>query len=78
MKIEVTSIQSSNVSRMTYHQDSDTKYLIVTFNNGSKYKYLDVSLDTFLTTLRATSIGSAFNSLIKNNHKVVNLNGSIE
>jgi hypothetical protein len=75
MKINVTSIQSSNVNSLTYDQDNTTNTVSVTFNNGSRYKYLDVSLDTFLTVLRASSIGSAFNSLIKNNHKVVKLDG---
>lgn len=77
MKIDVTSIQSSNVNSLTYIKDTDKTTVTVTFNNGTRYQYLDVSLDTFLTTLRASSIGSAFNSLIKNNHKVVKLDGIV-
>jgi hypothetical protein len=78
MKIEVTSLNSSNISKLSFISDDGESFLIATFNNGSVYKYLNVSLESILTVLRATSIGSAFNQLIKNDHEVVKINGAAE
>lgn len=78
MKIEVTSLNSSNISKLSFISDSDGSFLIVTFSNGSIYKYLGVSLESILTVLRSTSIGSAFNNIIKNHYEVVRINGAAE
>lgn len=78
MKIEVTSIDSSNISKLSFISDAKESFLIVTFNNSSVYKYLNVSLEAILTVLRSTSIGSAFNQIIKNHYEVVKINGAAE
>jgi len=78
MKIEVTSLNSSNISKLSFISDDGESFLIVTFNNGSVYKYLNVSLEAILTVLRSTSVGSAFNQIIKNHYEVVKINGAAE
>ena len=78
MKIEATSLNSSNISKISFISDDKDSFIIVTFNNGSVYKYLNVSLEAVLTVLRSTSIGYAFSQIIKNHYEVVKINGAAE
>lgn len=75
MKINVEYIQSSNIKAMSWCNDKDWN-CTVTFNNNSSYSYKLVPIDNFISVLRAKSIGSAFNDLIKKNYEVMVLNGT--
>jgi KTSC domain len=65
-KIISVDIKSSNISRATY--DTESKVLVVTFNNGSIYEYLDVPWELFTKFRMSDSQGSFLNSKVKNKH----------
>jgi len=55
---------SSNVKKILY--DPSTSSLIVTFTNGSRYRYLNVPESIYDEASIAKSIGSYVNQNIKN------------
>ena len=63
----VCEIKSSNIKGADY--DTESKKLIIEFNNGTKYEYLEVPLITFTAMRRAESHGSFFSKQISKNYK---------
>lgn len=59
----MTPVESSNISSVGY--DPITKTMTVLFHAGTKYAYANVAEATFTAILKADSVGSAFNKLIK-------------
>jgi hypothetical protein len=57
---------SSTICASTY--DKKTKDLTVIFNNGGRYKYLNVSLTDYTRVETAESNGTSFNTYIKKNY----------
>lgn len=64
--IEV-SIQSSNLKAAKYNTDS--KKLLITFNNGSIYEYEDVPWEKFTKFRMSESQGKFFNQNIAKTYK---------
>lgn len=60
-------IKSSNIKKTEY--DTETKKLIVEFNNGLKYEYDDVAHKLYTQFRMAESQGKFFVSEIAKNHK---------
>lgn len=60
-------IKSSNIKKTEY--DTETKKLIVEFNNGLKYEYDDVTHKLYTQFRMAESQGRFFVSEIAKNHK---------
>lgn len=58
-----TFVLSSNVRKIEY--DPGTKALVVTFTNGSRYKYLDVPESVFDEASAAKSIGTFIHQNVK-------------
>ena len=56
-------VVSSNIASLGHNESA--KILRVSFKNGRKYEYENVSKDIFETLLDAESVGKAFNALIK-------------
>lgn len=54
----ICEIKSSNLSKTDY--DTDTKKLVVEFNNGSKYEYEDVPHSIYTQFRMSESQGSFF------------------
>lgn len=50
-----TSVDSSNVHAVGYHEDTET--LAVQFNNGGLYTYQGVDTDTYCSLIGAASVG---------------------
>lgn len=63
----ICEIKSSNIKGADY--DTESKNLIIEFNNSSKYEYLDVPLNIFTALRRAESQGSFFSKQISKNFK---------
>ncbi len=63
----ICEIKSSNIKGADY--DTESKNLIIEFNNNSKYEYLDVPLNVFTAMRRAESQGSFFSKQISKNFK---------
>ncbi len=59
----MTPVQSSNIAALDH--DPITLQLIVQFRNGNRYRYENVSVDTFHQMIKSDSVGSAFHKLIK-------------
>lgn len=62
MLIPVTSSQISKIGH-----DPRTNTLVVVFNNGSRYKYANVTTALFEELRTAESVGSFFSKRIKGN-----------
>ena len=58
----INEIQSSNVKKTEY--DTETKKLVVEFNNGQKYEYNDVPHQIYTQFRMAESQGKFFSSKI--------------
>jgi hypothetical protein len=58
-----TEVVSSQIKSLEY--DTETNTLIVTFNQGKKYEYSDVSAEEFRKLIEADSIGKHFNMFFK-------------
>jgi hypothetical protein len=63
----INEIKSSNLKKTEY--DTNTKLLIVTFNNGMKYQYEDVPHQTYTKFRMSESQGKFFNSDISKKYK---------
>lgn len=63
----INEIKSSNIKKTEY--DTETKKLIVEFNNGLKYEYDDVAHKLYTQFRMAESQGKFFVSEITKNHK---------
>lgn len=64
-------IQSSNLKSAKYN--TDTKELLITFNNGSIYQYNEVPWELFTKMRMSKSQGKFFNENISKNYKYVKL-----
>ena len=60
-------IQSSNLKGAKY--DTESKKLLITFNNGSIYEYEDVPWEKFTKFRMSESQGKFFNQNISKTHK---------
>jgi hypothetical protein len=65
-QIEVQ-IQSSNIKNAKYN--TETKKLLITFNNGSIYEYEDVPWEVFTKLRMSESQGKFFNQNISKTYK---------
>jgi len=63
----INEIKSSNISKTTY--DTETKNLIVEFNNGAKYEYENVPHQLFTQFRMSESQGKFFSSKIAKTFK---------
>ena len=63
----INEIQSSNVKKTEY--DTETKKLVVEFNNGLKYEYSDVPHQVYTQFRMAESQGKFFSSKIVKTYK---------
>jgi hypothetical protein len=63
----ICEIKSSNLKLADF--DTETKKLVVEFNNGLKYEYEDVPLQVFTSFRRAESQGSFFSKNIVKKYK---------
>ena len=63
----INEIQSSNVKKTEY--DTETKKLIVEFNNGLKYEYEDVPHQTYTKFRMSESQGKFFTTDISKAYK---------
>lgn len=75
MIISVDDIDSSNIKALSWNSNTDWNCNVI-FNNNSVYSYKLVPIDNFLSVIRAKSIGSTFNDLIKTQFEAKNLNGA--
>lgn len=64
MKQVIETPSSSNIAQIEY--DGEQRELQVTFTKGGVYKYKDVPTEVFNMISQAESVGSAFNTLVKN------------
>lgn len=62
-KLDWIDVDSSNVSRVAYHEDTET--LAVQFHNGGLYTYSDVSEHTYQNLIGADSVGKYLNNVVK-------------
>lgn len=60
-------VKSSNLKSLDY--DKKRAILDIAFQNGSTYRYFDVSPTVYNMLKKAESVGSAFHKLIKNQFK---------
>lgn len=58
-----TEVVSSQIKALEY--DTEANILIVTFNQGKKYEYSDVSEEEFRKLIDSESIGKHFNMFFK-------------
>lgn len=63
----ICEIKSSNIKGADYNTES--KKLIIEFNNGTKYEYEEVPHQAFTSFRRAESQGSFFSKNISKNYK---------
>lgn len=63
----INEIKSSNIKRTEY--DTDTKKLVVEFNNGFKYEYDEVPHQTYTKFRMAESQGKFFVNSISKTYK---------
>ena len=61
--MERQSVVSSNIASLGY--DPDSRVLEVEFKRGDVYQYLDVPETVYQRLLRATSVGRAFQAIVK-------------
>ena len=60
-------VKSSNIVRTEY--DTDTKQMIIEFNNGSKYEYIDVPHQIYTKFRLSESQGKFFSTEISKKFK---------
>ena len=60
---ELIEVESSNIKKIKYLFKS--KSMVVEFNNSIKYEYFDVTYDLFNSIAKSTSVGKAFDSIIR-------------
>lgn len=63
----INEIKSSNLKKSEY--DTETKLMVVTFNNGLKYQYEEVPHQIYTKFRMSESQGKFFNSNILKNYK---------
>ena len=63
----INEIQSSNIRKTEY--DTETKNLVVEFNNGAKYEYLEVPHQLYTRFRMSESQGKFFNTEISKVYK---------
>ena len=63
----INEIKSSNIAKTEY--DTETKKLVVEFNNGARYEYDEVPHQLYTQFRMAPSQGSFFSSKISKTHK---------
>ena len=63
----INEIESSNIKKTEY--DTETKLLVTEFNNGLKYEYENVPLQTYTRFRMAESQGKYFMSEIAKKYK---------
>lgn len=61
--MEKVAVESSTISEVEY--DLEKSELFVTFKNGKKYKYSDVTESWFRRMVEAESVGKFFSMYIK-------------
>ena len=67
----INDIKSSNIKHTEY--DTETKKMLVEFNNGLKYEYSDVPLQIYTQFRMTESQGKFFSSKISRTYKYVKL-----
>ncbi len=67
----INEIQSSNIKHTEY--DTETKKMLVEFNNGLKYEYSDVPLQIYTQFRMTESQGKFFSSKISRTYKYVKM-----
>jgi len=67
-----TDVDSSNVRRVGYHED--TRTLCVEFSNGGLYTYSDVDNEIFVSMVHAESVGRYLNQMVKVMHPYTKFN----
>ena len=67
----INEIQSSNLKKTEY--DTETKKMLVEFNNGLKYEYSDVPLQVYTQFRMNESQGKYFSFKISKTYKYVKL-----
>lgn len=60
---QMESVSSSNIKALAY--DDQSMNLIVEFNSGGQYRYLDVEPETYKQLYGAVSVGKAYHRIIK-------------
>jgi hypothetical protein len=63
----INEIQSSNIRKTEY--DTETKKMLVEFNNGAKYEYVEVPHQVYTQFRMSESQGKFFNSKISKTYK---------
>jgi aspartokinase-like uncharacterized kinase len=63
----INEIQSSNLKKTEY--DTETKKMLVEFNNGAKYEYVEVPHQVYTQFRLSESQGKFFNSKISKTYK---------
>ena len=63
----INEIQSSNIKKTEY--DTETKKMLVEFNNGAKYEYVEVPHQVYTQFRLSESQGKFFNSKISKTYK---------
>lgn len=67
-----TEVDSSNVRRVGYHEETAT--LCVEFHNGGLYTYECVDNETFVSMVHAESVGRYLNNVVKVLHPYTKFN----
>ena len=63
----INEIQSSNIRKTEY--DTETKKMLVEFNNGAKYEYVEVPHQVYTQFRMSESQGKFFNTKISKTYK---------
>lgn len=63
----ICEVKSSNIKKTDY--DTETKKLVVEFNNGLQYEYDEVPLTTYVAFRKSESQGSYFGKNISKKYK---------
>jgi hypothetical protein len=63
----ICEVKSSNFKKLEY--DTEKKHLIIEFNNGVRYEYLDVKHQVFTQMRMSESQGKFFKTNIEKNYK---------
>lgn len=63
----INEIQSSNLKKTEY--DTETKKMLVEFNNGSKYEYIEVPHQVYTQFRMSESQGKFFSTKISKTYK---------
>jgi hypothetical protein len=66
-KMDWTPVDSSNLNRVRY--DEDTMTLEIEFNDGNQYQYFDVPETVYQGLMSASSHGKYFHSQIKGSYR---------